>query len=336
MNAAHAQAEAIRNTARSANEVGTGDGNTVTKTSTSGGSGSSSSGSSSSNSSDSSYSKPSSTVKTTVLTVIEQEAVLWIAGVVPVKDGYEIIGYYHGDTGMTHIETVGASYAETAAVGGSGETSYNVGNYVQLRQWITDRTKNLPYLSADLRWDEGTKTAYLTVSNDYGASATFGFKIGMNGNYIKDGRIYVSESQLWQAFGAIIDPPLDYHPVRDSIIEGIAVGVMIKLGPKVVEAVGQAGKAITGYVTSLMAGGAPTLEKGINFADKAMQHMNEPGRFVPIQTLIDAIRYGTANPDPRGSQAVMYTIEMIKNGKAYELEVLYDQASNTIYHFLYK
>jgi hypothetical protein len=57
MNAAHAQAEAIRNTARSANEVGTGDGNTVTKTSTSG-SGSSSSGSSSSGGSSSSKSNP--------------------------------------------------------------------------------------------------------------------------------------------------------------------------------------------------------------------------------------------------------------------------------------
>ncbi|MBQ3163471.1 MAG: hypothetical protein IJC02_02880 [Lachnospiraceae bacterium] len=35
----------------------------------------------------------------------------------------------------------------------------------------------------------------------------------------------------------------------------------------------------------------------------------------------DAIRYGEAMPDPRGSNATMYYTTMYKNGKMYNLEV---------------
>lgn len=40
---------------------------------------------------------------------------------------------------------------------------------------------------------------------------------------------------------------------------------------------------------------------------------------------LDAIRYGEAMPDPRGSNATMYYTTMYKNGKMYNLEVLYDE-----------
>ncbi|MDE7062753.1 MAG: hypothetical protein K2O73_05865 [Lachnospiraceae bacterium] len=63
--------------------------------------------------------------------------------------------------------------------------------------------------------------------------------------------------------------------------------------------------------------------------------MGEIGRQVPMQTLQDAIRYGEAMPDPRGSSAIMYYTTMNKNGKMYNLEVLYDEATNTVYHFEY-
>lgn len=43
--------------------------------------------------------------------------------------------------------------------------------------------------------------------------------------------------------------------------------------------------------------------------------MGESGRQVPIQTLQDAIRYGDAMPDPRGSNTTMYYTTMYKNGK---------------------
>ncbi len=44
---------------------------------------------------------------------------------------------------------------------------------------------------------------------------------------------------------------------------------------------------------------------------------------------------GIAKADPRGSRAVMYYSNMVKNGVSYKLEVLYDRASNSIWHFMY-
>ena len=77
------------------------------------------------------------------------------------------------------------------------------------------------------------------------------------------------------------------------------------------------------------------LDDGLNFSNSALEHMGESGRQVPIQTLQDTIRYGEAMPDPRGSNATMYYTTMYKNGKMYNLEVLYDEISNTVYHFEY-
>ena len=77
------------------------------------------------------------------------------------------------------------------------------------------------------------------------------------------------------------------------------------------------------------------LDDGLNFSNKALEHMGESGRQVPVQTLQDAIRYGEAMPDPSGSSATMYYTTMYKNGKMYNLEVLYDEISNTVYYFEY-
>lgn len=65
--------------------------------------------------------------------------------------------------------------------------------------------------------------------------------------------------------------------------------------------------------------------------------MGEEGRQVPIKTLQDAIRYGEVIPAPRGSNATMYYYytTIYKNGKMYNLEVLYDEISNTVCHFEY-
>ena len=37
----------------------------------------------------------------------------------------------------------------------------------------------------------------------------------------------------------------------------------------------------------------------------------------------------------RGSRATMYYTTMYKNGKMYNLEVLYDDVTDTVYHFEY-
>jgi len=88
-------------------------------------------------------------------------------------------------------------------------------------------------------------------------------------------------------------------------------------------------------VVSTMPGLYQTLDKGVNFAAKALQHMNEKARQVPVQVLIEAIKNGTSTPDPRGGSGTMYYIDMVKNGTTYTLEVLYDKATNTIQHFMY-
>ncbi|GGD51792.1 hypothetical protein GCM10010911_06680 [Paenibacillus nasutitermitis] len=56
---------------------------------------------------------------------------------------------------------------------------------------------------------------------------------------------------------------------------------------------------------------------------------------MPVQTLQSAIKYGEKLADPQGSAAKMYYTVMYKNDKAYNLEVLYDKALNTVYHFEY-
>jgi hypothetical protein len=63
--------------------------------------------------------------------------------------------------------------------------------------------------------------------------------------------------------------------------------------------------------------------------------MSESARQVPMQTLQDAIRNGAAFIDPRGASVTMYYTTMIKNDKLYNLEVLYDSATNQVYHFEY-
>ena len=78
-----------------------------------------------------------------------------------------------------------------------------------------------------------------------------------------------------------------------------------------------------------------SLDDGLNFSNKVSQHMGESSRQVPMQILQDAIRYGKAMPDPRGSSATMYYTTMYKNGKMYNLEVLYDVSKNIVYHFEY-
>ncbi len=56
---------------------------------------------------------------------------------------------------------------------------------------------------------------------------------------------------------------------------------------------------------------------------------------MPVQTLKQAIEHGVEGPDPQGTNAVMYYTRMYRNGSEYNLEVLYDKATNTILHFEY-
>jgi RHS repeat-associated protein len=73
-----------------------------------------------------------------------------------------------------------------------------------------------------------------------------------------------------------------------------------------------------------------------NFGAEAAMHMANPGRRVPLQLMDDVIRNTKGFADPQGSSALMYYSKMYRNGKAYNLEILYDKASNSIWHFKYK
>ena len=124
-------------------------------------------------------------------------------------------------------------------------------------------------------------------------------------------------------------------------IDGVTEGA-----GNVAEDVGKAGKGLEGAAKGaesaaedagkvVESGRISNLDDGLNFSNRELEHMGESGRQVPIQTLQDAIRYGEAMPDPRGSNTTMYYTTMYKNGKMYNLEVLYDEISNTVYHFEY-
>ena len=63
--------------------------------------------------------------------------------------------------------------------------------------------------------------------------------------------------------------------------------------------------------------------------------MENAGRYVPVEILKDAIQSTKGLADPHGTEALMHYTTMFKNGKQYNLEVLYDKASNTIMHFKY-
>lgn len=73
----------------------------------------------------------------------------------------------------------------------------------------------------------------------------------------------------------------------------------------------------------------------LNFSAAASKHMLNPARAVPVQILEEAIKSTKGVVDPRGSRALMHTTEMWKNGKLYNLEVLYDKVTNSIWHFKY-
>ena len=77
------------------------------------------------------------------------------------------------------------------------------------------------------------------------------------------------------------------------------------------------------------------IDEGLNFASTPAAHMEKSGRLVPVQTLQDVIKSTEAFPDPRGSLAEMHYSTIIKNGQKYNLEVLYDKVTNTVYHFKY-
>jgi RHS repeat-associated protein len=122
-------------------------------------------------------------------------------------------------------------------------------------------------------------------------------------------------------------------------LEKAAEGIILTKG------MGLASKALKGggiaaEAGTVMAEGASVAKTGkelFKFTGTAAAHMDEAGRMIPVQTLDDIIKAPMAVvKDPRGAtNAMMHYSQMWKNGKLYNVEVLYDNATNTIMHFQY-
>ena len=76
------------------------------------------------------------------------------------------------------------------------------------------------------------------------------------------------------------------------------------------------------------------IHSGLRFASSPYGHMQNPARYVPVSLLKSTIR-GKAYKDPKGSSAKFYYSRIYINNKPYNLEVLYDTKTKTIYHFEY-
>lgn len=58
-----------------------------------------------------------------------------------------------------------------------------------------------------------------------------------------------------------------------------------------------------------------SLEEGVNFTQTTIKHMEDPNRFVPVQTLIQAIKSGVPHADPQGTNAIIILLECSKTGR---------------------
>jgi len=74
---------------------------------------------------------------------------------------------------------------------------------------------------------------------------------------------------------------------------------------------------------------------GFNFTSTTIKRFTDPARAVPANDLRRAVG-GTPYADPQGAVgASAYYTTILKNGKSYNLKVVYNQESNTIFHFHY-
>ena len=91
---------------------------------------------------------------------------------------------------------------------------------------------------------------------------------------------------------------------------------------------------------SLLLSSIKSIEKttsiSYEFTNTTFNWMDDPARRVPLNIIDEVIKNPQiVGPDPQGTTANMYYSTIYKNGKLYNIEVLYKQSNNTIYHFLY-
>ena len=123
-----------------------------------------------------------------------------------------------------------------------------------------------------------------------------------------------------------------------GLLLGLPALVSWLVSPAAVGAVGGAGTVAGMYLERIKAFvgmGGDRVPAQLNFTNATLRHMHDPARHVPHHILRETIRFGHVMPDPRGSTAQMFFATITKNGRLYNLEVLYHRATNTIWHFEY-
>ncbi|WMD21371.1 hypothetical protein RAS12_03110 [Achromobacter seleniivolatilans] len=167
--------------------------------------------------------------------------------------------------------------------------------------------------------------------HDETTDAIIGYQAGFGGIF----RNYDLTGQLQ----SIEELPLE-APLIDPLDAVLLVGTAWKVGSRLVRGAVLARAGVTVSQSTLI--GLRTRffalsKKQLRFTAKALLHMGEAGRFVPVHILRLAILYGKRAPDPRNAVGYfMYTITVTVRGKPYLLEVLVHERNYTIAHFLYK
>ncbi|WP_155887987.1 hypothetical protein [Cupriavidus sp. WS] len=138
---------------------------------------------------------------------------------------------------------------------------------------------------------------------------------------------------------SLSEPGLE-APLLDPFDAILVVGGIWKAGVRGLVGAGtrSAGAAISGVTLMGLRTRFHALSRQpLRFAEKPLQHMGNPDRFVPVHILRLAIRHGRRTPDPRGYRGLfMYTVPMIRHGRQRTLEVLVREGDYTVLHFLYK
>ncbi|MGN7472208.1 RHS repeat domain-containing protein [Brevibacillus sp. SAFN-007a] len=216
-----------------------------------------------------------------------------------------------------------------------------VENPLSLNRYTYVKNNPLRYIDPTGHWDQkiGANWVINEAKNRWALAQTVGEKRYW-GNYANDIRAKMtkagySQSDIMQPSDAMIPDEQVMKMARES---APGLTFIADFSKAIWDYPGEAA-AVKGafFIGSLFnkGKGFSKLDEGLNFAAKAAQHMDEAGRFVPVQIQQAVIKYGKGLPDPRGSNATMYYDVMYRNGKQYNIEVLYDAKTNTVYHFQY-
>ena len=226
----------------------------------------------------------------------------------PIRDGLNWYTYANGNPIM-FIDPMGLSAQQKVA----------------LREYIDKRLENRP-MSYEIDWVEDIQTAILTLLWEDKWVTNF-FTVGIDETELIDSILYVAKDIVDSQITALSGKVQAIEPVYDVAIAIIAIPIIIK-----------GGIALTGVAKNLAAAAPATAvasEKAPQLSTRVSERMSNPGRAVPIQTIMNTIDYGISTSDPKGTSAHMYYSTMWKNEQLYNLEVLYNKATDTIWHVMY-